>query len=256
MVTFSDAVKLRGDVLPTELDIYKHYLYLNSLKLETGDWVTNTPLSKKVLHVMNDVAALWRRTGIPFDLDGFKGERRILNLVSKGRVLNKVPHDRRAEDFGKELNILFDVAPCKHPDDISCICSPDHKVPPTWRQFLTDQRGVRQIQGVLSEGALTLRHAHNREREKKESREAVRYKVEELERKKKKDMDRRSKELEEIDILFSKVPIQPADVELGDEEVNENEVEGPSDDSDWEDIDDVPEKVPRRNYNTVSLNIC
>ena len=66
------------------------------MKLETGDWVKNTPLSKKVLHVMNDVAALWRRTGIPFDLDGFKGERRILNLVSKGRVPNKVPLDRRA----------------------------------------------------------------------------------------------------------------------------------------------------------------
>ena len=74
------------------------------------------------LQTLSVPAALWRKTGIPFDLDGFKGERRILNLVSKGRVLNKVPHDRRAEDFGKELNILFDVAPCKHPDNISCIC--------------------------------------------------------------------------------------------------------------------------------------
>ena len=64
--------------------------------------------------------------------------------MSKGRVLNKV-----------KLNILFDVAPCKHPDDISCICSPDHKVPPTWRQFLNDQRGVRQMQGVLSERSVT-----------------------------------------------------------------------------------------------------
>ena len=42
--------------------------------LETGDWVKNAQLSKKVQHVMNDVAALLRRTGIPFDLAGLRGK--------------------------------------------------------------------------------------------------------------------------------------------------------------------------------------
>ena len=52
MATFSDPVRLKEDVLPTELDIYKHYLYLNAVKIQDRTWVTNTPVSKKSGSVM------------------------------------------------------------------------------------------------------------------------------------------------------------------------------------------------------------
>ena len=64
MLILNQPVKLREDVLPTELEIYKHYLYLNSEKLNTGEWTTNTPIADIVKLLMADVSALWSKTGI------------------------------------------------------------------------------------------------------------------------------------------------------------------------------------------------
>ena len=58
MLIVNQPVKLREGILPTELEIYKHYLYLNSEKLNTREWTTNTPLTKKVKLLMADVSAL------------------------------------------------------------------------------------------------------------------------------------------------------------------------------------------------------
>ena len=83
MLIINQPVKLREDVLPTELEIYKHYLYLNAEKIDTGEWTTNTPLTKKVKLLMADVSALWSKTGIPFLSVGFQGERRIMALITR-----------------------------------------------------------------------------------------------------------------------------------------------------------------------------
>ena len=252
MATFSDPVRLKEDVLPTELDIYKHYLYLNAVKIQDRTWVTNTPVSKKAGSVMTDVAAIWSKTGIPFDLAGYPGEKRIMYVINKGRTLNKVGMERRGEEFGQELDVLFDIASCKHVDGgIACSCSIKDKVPTTWRLFLADQRTQRQMLGVLkSDRYLTLRTAaQGRDSAEEESRQAVRYKVEEIERKKKEEHDRKKKADEAVAMLFSKAPIEAEDIEIEETDI-EQEVEDKSDDSDWEDID---ENLPKRKYNCMSL---
>ena len=38
MSTLADAVKLKDDILPTVLDIYQHYLYLNNIRGAGGTW--------------------------------------------------------------------------------------------------------------------------------------------------------------------------------------------------------------------------
>ena len=69
-------------------------------------------------------------------------------------------------------------------------------------------------------------------------------------REEKKDVERRRKSQEEIDNLFARVPIQSEDVE---QELSESdEVCDPSDDSDWEDMDNTVEKETKK-YNTMSL---
>ena len=52
---------LPDDTLPTELQIYQHYLYLNELKIESAELKKSTPLplSEKVKFVISDVAAQW-----------------------------------------------------------------------------------------------------------------------------------------------------------------------------------------------------
>ena len=241
MSTLADAVKLKDDILPTVLDIYQHYLYLNSIRGPGGDWKQNTSISEKVQCVLSDVAALWNRTAIPHDLAGRLGEKRIMNLVNKCRSMNKVAMERRGEDFGQDLNILFDVAICKHPNISSCTCNNQEMVPLTWRAFLL---------GVLSERSSTLRTAKNREREEHEAKEVVRYKVEELEREEHKEDEKRKKSQEDINNLLDRVPIQPEHIE---QEFSESDdVIDPSDDSDWEDMDDTEEKETKH-YNTMSL---
>ena len=175
MSKLGEASKLRDDVLPTELDLYNHYLYLNNVKGAAGDWKQNTTISTKVQCVRDDVAAIWNRSGIPHNCAGRLGEKRIMNLVNKCREMNKVAMERRKENFGQELNVLFDTAICKHIDIQSCTCSDLDKVPITWRVFLNDQRGPRLLQGVLSERSTTLRSASTRAREEKETREVLRY---------------------------------------------------------------------------------
>ena len=201
---------------------------------------------------MTDVAAIWSKTGIPFDLAGYPGEKRIMYVINKGRTLNKVGMERRGEEFGQELDVLFDIASCKHVDGgIACSCSIKDKVPTTWRLFLADQRTQRQMLGVLkSDRYLTLRTAaQGRDSAEEESRQAVRYKVEEIERKKKEEHDRKKKADEAVAMLFSKAPIETEDIEIEETDI-EQEVEDKSDDSDWEDID---ENLPKRKYNCMSL---
>ena len=88
MSTIFEASKLRDDVLPTELDIYKHYLYLSSVNGAAGDWKQNTSISTKVQCVRDDVAVLWNRSGIPHDCGGRLGEKRVMNLVNKCKAMN------------------------------------------------------------------------------------------------------------------------------------------------------------------------
>ena len=253
MSTIFEASKLRDDVLPTELDIYKHYLYLSSVKGAAGDWKQNTSISTKVQCVRDDVAVLWNRSGIPHDCGGRLGEKRVMNLVNKCKAMNKVAIERRHEKFGDELNVLFDAAICKHFDFESCSCEIQDKVPLTWRVFLDDQRGPRALQGVLSTRTLTLRTAKHKDREDQEATEVLRYRVEELGREERDRNERKRKSQEDIDTLLNRVPIQSEDIQEG---VSESDIveSDPSDESDWEDLEEDEQVVRKsRIYNTLPL---
>ena len=133
MCTWGEPAKLRDDILPTELDIYKHYLYLNAVRVRSGEWKQHTSLSEKVKFVGSEVAAIWDRTGIPHALSGkckvrAKWEKRVTTIIIKGRNLNKVAMHKREDDFGQELNILFDVALCSHTEKEVCSCKLQDKV--------------------------------------------------------------------------------------------------------------------------------
>ena len=128
MGTFGEPTPLREDVLPTELDLYNHYLHLNNVKSASGDWKKCTLLCAKVKCVAEDLGEIWGRTGIPHCLNNREGERRIQNIILKCRKLNKVAMDRRGESFGKDLQALFDVSLCHHQVEESCTCPVENKV--------------------------------------------------------------------------------------------------------------------------------
>ena len=115
MCSWGEPAKLRDYILPTEKDIYKHYRYLNNVRVRSGEWNQHTSFSEKVKFVGSEVAAIWDRTGIPHALSGkckvrAKWERRVTTIIIRGRKLNMVAMYKRGDDFGQEHNILFDVA--------------------------------------------------------------------------------------------------------------------------------------------------
>ena len=267
MCSFGVPCNLRRDILPTKLDIYNYYLYLNQEKLIKGEWKQNTQFYDKAKFVSDEVEGIWERTGIPHHkLKGKEGVRKISYLLVQCKELTKVAKNKRKPGFGKEFETLFDVAMCTHVGE-HCTCDLECRVPLTWKAFLTDQRGGRKLEGVLSDRTLSLRAAVSRENQEQEARELIRYKVEELERKKRQDEERSERSKLDIELLLQKVPLTDRLIEEfedgdGDVEVNaeadqvadEEEEDDDGDDSDWEDIGQLaPAEEGTSKYNTMSL---
>ena len=114
---------------------------------------------------------------------------------------------------------------------------------------MNDQRGSRQLHGVLGSRTLTLRAATSRERQDQETRELVRYKLEEVARKEMKETEKQKRVQADKELLFLAVPIDDAFQE--EEEDSQEQEEKEDSDSDWEDLDQVEEVT--RSYNTMPL---
>ena len=151
--------------------------------------------------------------------------------------------NRRGDNYGKDMEVLFDFSLCQHPDN--CDCPLQNQVPITWKAFLADQRKCRSLEGVLCPRVLSLR---SKEREELENRERVRLKVEENERKAKSKKEQEEKSKQDIEILLNTAPM---DNIFEDEDLHSEEIEDDnSKDSDWEDIE---EDIESEKYNTMSL---
>ena len=118
---------MSGENLPTKLEIYNYYLYLNKEKVDNGDWKQNTKFYEKVRHVRDKVADIWDKTSIPHSLEGREGLQKVYNLLLLCKDMNKVAKQKRKEGFADKLHKLFDVAKCNHEED-SCSCDEDSKV--------------------------------------------------------------------------------------------------------------------------------
>ena len=91
MSSLGEPTKLRDDILPTELDIYNHFIVLRNEKLSSGEWSKFTPMAVRLTAVMVDVCTLWDRTAIPHCLTSSLGERKLANIISKCKTLSMVP---------------------------------------------------------------------------------------------------------------------------------------------------------------------
>ena len=118
------AKKLGDELLPTLKDIYNHYIYLNEVNLESGEWHKTTPFETRARKVSEDVATLWNRTGIPHNLDTRYGQSKVADALLKCKNVRKTGQDRR-ESYGDQL---FDAAYCRHTSWPECDCPETNKV--------------------------------------------------------------------------------------------------------------------------------
>ena len=128
MSNFGVPSKFGEDSLPTELDVYHHFLLIRDGKIASGEWNKFTSMQIKLKVLLGDVYSLWDRTGIPHCMSSREGERRLSNLINKCKNLSKVPLSRRDRGHANDLQILFDVALCTHTDALTCTCPPAAQV--------------------------------------------------------------------------------------------------------------------------------
>ena len=131
-----EAAKLPEDVLPTEIQVFQHYLYL---KTDSGKCPKNAKMNTMAKLILPDIVNVWNKTGIPFTLEGRNGESRVQRLISQvSNLLHK-----KAFEKGK-FDKLFDVAMCQCSSG-DCSCKPEAQVPDAWRSFLHSQRTDRKM---------------------------------------------------------------------------------------------------------------
>ena len=118
---------MSGENLPTKLEVYNHYLYLNKEQLVSGEWKQNTKFYEKVRLLRDQVADIWDKTSIPHVLEGREGLQKVSNLLLKCKDMNKVAKQKRKEGFADNLLELFNVAKCTHVKDF-CSCDEASKV--------------------------------------------------------------------------------------------------------------------------------
>ena len=168
------------------------------------------------------VSDQWDKTTIPHvDWSGRQAVLQVERLVTNVRNYKKNFKKGKSLDLKVKFGNLFDIARCKCGGH--CTCAPEDQVPPTWKQFLEDQRGERQM-ADLGSRKLSLRGASVREEEDRK-RKAEIEKREDLLVKKQKQEERIKLELEQ---QFKMVKL---------DDISDLEGETDSDD-DWEDMED------------------
>ena len=214
MTDLGQAERLDPGNLPTSLQLFSYYLHLRSVKVSSGEWKSNVPKLTVVKEVVKDMMSQWDKTAIPHLMKNRTQERKLLKIVEKCGLMVKTPVERRGGNFGKELDQLFDIALCQHEDMGSCSCDAGSKVPPNWRDFLLDQRGVRQSKALYSDRARSLRGGVRDLTEKeKGEQELNKKKVENKIKKEKQLVDRKRKSEQDIDDLFKMVRMESEDEE-------------------------------------------
>ena len=129
MPSLGEPKQLREDILPTKLDVYNHFLFTRDEKLASGEWTKFTPLlQERIRPVLRDICTVWDKTGIPHCFSTRLGEKKVTNLISQCRDLNKVPMSRRDKEQVQGLLTLFDGSLCPHTDTLTCDCPQGCKV--------------------------------------------------------------------------------------------------------------------------------
>ena len=79
---------LKGDVLPNMMEVFHHYHYLNEVKNESGEWHKITQKCVKATHVVEEVANVWERGGLPHRL---KDSRIVIALLDSVIRMKETP---------------------------------------------------------------------------------------------------------------------------------------------------------------------
>uniref|UniRef100_A0A6P7HAI7 Uncharacterized protein LOC114349502 n=1 Tax=Diabrotica virgifera virgifera TaxID=50390 RepID=A0A6P7HAI7_DIAVI len=177
-------------MLPTIIDVMRHYNYVwHDLQLKENG--KNPDFSRAAEETLDKVQLIWRKASIP--MISYKTMRYILKRsLDEMKALNKsFERDQHKQTFSSHLSKfleksgkLFDVCTCKCSDLNSCSCVREKKVPVMEREFLIDQRTVRQ----MMIGNIDLKStAQNKKRIIRKEKETM--KRQEKEEKEKKEVD-------------------------------------------------------------------
>lgn len=152
---FGSPAEMSESQLPTFSDIMKSYLLLrNRLKsTQTGENTKEPTVSELSEMLSRKVEQIWHKASLPIishkqtvaKIRSYHDKYRTLLKPFKGRKANTNYNAKITKFASDARSQLFDICSCKCTDYNNCKCKKEQKVPAAEREFLTDQRGIRQM---------------------------------------------------------------------------------------------------------------
>ena len=127
---------MKNNVLPTFIDIGKHYNYILTKKKQS------------IKEVGDEICKIWNSASLPFisRLNVHQKVRRYIEVIENlCKYINKTTFDMKLAEHIQKYDILFDICSCKCINMDNCKCAKDSKVPTKERDFIIDQRSNRRM---------------------------------------------------------------------------------------------------------------
>ena len=132
--------KLKNSQLPTCADVVKAFIHEHS--------INNSNIKEKCKVITNQIEEIWAKTTIPRQTHN-NVLKRVKDLQQQYSSLLKSKSskyfDVMLKKFTDKNNQLFDISLCRCRNIYECICKNDSKVPQAERDFLIDQRTLREF---------------------------------------------------------------------------------------------------------------
>ena len=98
---------------PTKSDIIKHANEVKREMVSKGLWKQNVAKKEVAQKVNEDVRNIWEKTPIPITQE-INSYKQVMKVLKEGEKLMKIPVERRDRLQSEGLNVLLNIAACKH----------------------------------------------------------------------------------------------------------------------------------------------
>ena len=89
--------------------------------MSKGLWKQNVAKKEVAQKVNEDIRNIWEATPIPITQE-INSYKQVMKVLKEGEKLMKIPVERRDRLQSEGLNVLLNIAACKHIKDSKCNC--------------------------------------------------------------------------------------------------------------------------------------
>jgi len=165
---FGQPAKFIQTCLPTNKDVYLHYVFIRNELIASGN--ANPSKMAVAEKVASDIEAVWKTASVP-TVAHKSVSNKVQSCVSKAQLVAKTSSSKRSKTDNqvKEFDKVFDICTCRCNllEEKMCTCPKERKVPQLEVAFLLDQRGARRMVMGAIDVQTTVKNQSSMQRKRK-----------------------------------------------------------------------------------------